>query len=249
MDSPAQADHCLTLPLGYGRTHAGTVAQGRGFNAYRLRRSHALWFDHTITYEKTFETYPLATTQHHHLMEGEHLIHTGHFNAVKQNPHAITPEHPPEHTLYPELLRGGPQWGMTIDLTACIGCNACTIACQAENNIPVVGKEQVRMGREMHWIRVDTYYHGAPANPRMYHQPVPCMHCEKAPCELVCPVSATLHSADGLNEMVYNRCIGTRYCSNNCPYKVRRFSFTSYVDDAESLKLQRNPDVTVRGRE
>jgi molybdopterin-containing oxidoreductase family iron-sulfur binding subunit len=185
-------------------------------------------------------------------MEGRHLVRAGTLEEFKRHPHfvqAMAEDPPLDMTLYPEVKYEGRAWGMTIDLSSCIGCGACVTACQAENNIPVVGKEQVMIGREMHWIRVDRYYAGDIDNPEVYHQPIPCMQCENAPCEPVCPVGATVHSKEGLNDMVYNRCVGTRYCSNNCPYKVRRFNFLLYQDwDTPSLKLQRNPNVSVRSR-
>jgi molybdopterin-containing oxidoreductase family iron-sulfur binding subunit len=194
----------------------------------------------------------LACTQFHHSIEGRHLLRSGTISQYRKNPsfaREMVPEKPKDLTIYPGFSYEGYAWGMTIDLSACTGCNACVVACQAENNIAIVGKEQVTRGREMHWIRIDRYYQGNLANPEISHQPVPCQQCENAPCELVCPVGATNHSAEGLNDMVYNRCVGTRYCSNNCPYKVRRFNFFRFQDfETPSLKLMRNPNVTVRSR-
>jgi molybdopterin-containing oxidoreductase family iron-sulfur binding subunit len=185
-------------------------------------------------------------------MEGRNAVRAVTREEYLRDPKSVheADETPPRTiTLYPDFKYDGYKWGMAIDVNACIGCNACVVACQAENNIPVVGKEQVLKGREMHWIRVDTYHQGAANDPETYFQPVPCMQCENAPCEVVCPVGATAHSDEGLNDMVYNRCVGTRYCSNNCPYKVRRFNFLLYQDwTTPSLKLARNPDVTVRSR-
>ena len=253
---PGQADDCVTVHLGYGRRRAGNIGSGIGFNANELRMSDALWGGPGLQIEKTGRRQTLVTTQHHYSMEDRQLIRTGTVAEYGKDPASITrtDELPPakSDTLYRNYSYQGLAWGMAIDLNTCIGCSACTIACQAENNIPVVGKEQVAAGREMHWIRVDRYYRGEVQNPATFHQPVPCMQCEDAPCELVCPVGATVHSEEGLNQMVYNRCVGTRYCSNNCPYKVRRFNFLEYdVNRFEArppLKLMRNPDVTVRTR-
>jgi molybdopterin-containing oxidoreductase family iron-sulfur binding subunit len=193
-----------------------------------------------------------ATTQNHARMEGRNLVRRASYEEFSRNPHFATDtpeERVPEHSLYPEYPYDGYKWGMSIDLNACIGCNACTIACQAENNIAVVGKDQVRRGREMHWIRVDRYYVETEQGFDTTFQPVPCMHCEHAPCEEVCPVGATVHDSQGLNLQVYNRCVGTRFCSNNCPYKVRRFNFLQYSNQhEESLKAMANPEVTVRER-
>jgi molybdopterin-containing oxidoreductase family iron-sulfur binding subunit len=251
-----QADDCVTVHLGYGRARAGHVGNGVGFNAYALRTVGAPWGGPGLEIVKTGDRHPLATTQHHQNMEGRDLVRSGTLAEFQQHPGTIAqggePSPAADETLYPPVEYKAHAWGMAIDLGACIGCNVCTMACQAENNIPVVGKEQVARGREMHWIRVDNYFEGAPENPRLHFQPVPCMHCENAPCELVCPVAATSHSSEGLNQMVYNRCVGTRYCSNNCPYKVRRFNFLEYdrsrFESAPVLKLLRNPDVTVRTR-
>lgn len=251
---PGQAENSITLHLGYGRTEIGRVGKGAGFDAYALRTSDALWFGDGLTIRNTGRKQLLATTQHHHDMEGRDFLRTGSLAQFVVDPKRIArpeKEPPPNETLYhpSEFQNRGYAWGMAVDLGVCIGCSACTIACQAENNIPVVGKEQVARGREMHWIRVDVYESGKAENPQFDHQPVACMHCEHAPCELVCPVGATVHDAEGLNLQVYNRCIGTRYCSNNCPYKVRRFNFLELNGDlSTSEKLVKNPEVTVRSR-
>jgi len=247
---PGHPDDVATLHLGYGRTRTGRVGIDRGFNAGVLRTSDALAFATGAQISPTGDTFPLACVQYHHLMEGRDLVREvarTELATLKKDEHELP-------SLWPVLTdeqekAGGYKWGMSIDLNACNGCNACVIACQAENNIPVIGKAEVMRGREMHWLRVDTYHQGEVENPKTFFQPVPCMHCETAPCEPVCPVAATVHSSEGLNDMVYNRCVGTRYCSNNCPYKVRRFNFLQYQDwETPSLKLGRNPDVTVRSR-
>ncbi len=305
---PGQADDVLGLHLGYGRTRGGQVAgiAGKmdsrvaltvvgedvgGFDAYRLQSSTAPWFFGGVQVHKTGGRDNIAAAQTHNSMEGRDILRMGTLAEYAKNP-SLKPEghEAPESSLYPEKVwdtEGHYQWAMTIDLSLCIGCNACVMACVAENNIPVVGKTQVLNGREMHWIRVDRYYKVSqnheskditdldndnasrikdafdPARIESAFQPVPCMHCENAPCEPVCPVAATVHSHEGLNQMVYNRCVGTRYCSNNCPYKVRRFNFLNYTDNQTQfsgtdngmiqdrrrlLKMVNNPDVTVRGR-
>ncbi len=249
---PGHPDDAITVHLGFGRTRAGRVGNGVGFDAFALRTSDAPWFGSGAQVTKTGERVYLACTQDHWSMEGRNPVRSVSLEEFEKDPHAIAEmgEAPPrELNMYPEFKYEGHAWGMAIDLGSCVGCNACTVACQSENNIPVVGKEQVARGREMHWIRVDRYFEGDVDSPSVHHQPVPCMHCEQAPCETVCPVAATVHSDEGLNDMVYNRCVGTRYCSNNCPYKVRRFNFFLYQDwTTPSLKLLRNPDVSVRSR-
>ena len=250
--SPGHPDESVTIHLGFGRTHSGRAGDHVGFNAFRLRTSDAMWAGNGLQLRRTGKTYPLASTQMQQYMEGRNLIISNTVDGFKQDPDFVKhlQESVPENlSLYPRWNYSGYAWGMSIDLTACVGCNACVIACQSENNIPVVGKEQVLSRRAMHWLRIDTYYKGSAERPEVFYEPVPCMQCEDAPCELVCPVQATNHSRDGLNDMVYNRCVGTRYCSNNCPYKVRRFNFLRFQDwTTDTIKLQRNPDVSVRSR-
>jgi len=248
---PGQADRSVTITLGYGRWQIGRVGRRVGFNAYPLRSERSPWRA-VGEIRPTDRTIQLATTQTHGSMEGRHLVREGTLERYREQPDFVRDyEHIPVEgkSMFPAHPYEGYSWGMAIDLAACIGCNACTIACQSENNIAVVGKEQVLNGREMHWIRVDRYFEGSLDDPSVVHQPVPCMHCENAPCEVVCPTNATVHDDEGLNAMVYNRCVGTRYCANNCPYKVRRYNFLLFSDwETETLKMGRNPDVTVRSR-
>ncbi|RYG88888.1 4Fe-4S dicluster domain-containing protein, partial [bacterium] len=294
---PGQPVGVTTIHLGYGRTAGGTLAtvgvdnegdQGGGFNAYKLKSGLAANYA-GLKVERTGGQTNLASTQGHSPLGGNRIpderdvIREANLAdylaqgapALIQG-HSMDPEEIKEANLYPEEIFEwhGDQWGMTIDMNTCVGCNACVTACQAENNISVVGKEQVGRNREMHWIRIDRYYSGTDENPAVTWQPIACVHCEKAPCEPVCPVAATVHSHEGLNQMVYNRCVGTRYCSNNCPYKVRRFNYLNYSDNQpmfaektgwdtrkvpgpmheqkaqgrEMLKMINNPRVTVRGR-
>ena len=277
---PGMADGVVALTLGYGRQRAGRIGSGVGFDTFTVRSSGAPGFDSGVSLTRLERTYPLSVTQNHGSMEGRPIVRESTLaelrseaSAPAETEGAQAAEAPKEgapkegtlgalgvyptetETHHPSLFKEqtydqGHQWGMTIDLNACIGCNACMTACQSENNVPVVGKDQVAKQREMHWIRVDRYFSGEPSgSPEVVFQPVPCMHCEDAPCEQVCPVAATVHDGEGLNVMVYNRCIGTRYCSNNCPYKVRRFNFFNFTKDTpDILRLAMNPDVTVRAR-
>ncbi len=251
-------DNSITVFLGYGRERAGRIGTGAGFDVYPMRTSQVAWFADGAKLTATGETYNLASTQGYQTMEtpvGDRaLVQERSLEEYKKEPNFAKEGEPPQDlTLYKpwqfEYEKETYSWGMAIDLNACVGCNNCIVACQSENNIAVVGKEQTLKGRHMHWLRVDTYYNGPRENPRGFFQPLPCMQCENAPCELVCPVQATVHSSEGLNDMVYNRCVGTRYCSNNCPYKVRRFNFLLFQDwETPQFKLMRNPDVTIRSR-
>ncbi|HEY6047183.1 MAG TPA: TAT-variant-translocated molybdopterin oxidoreductase [Pyrinomonadaceae bacterium] len=257
---PGQPDDVITVHFGYGRTGAGRVGSGPGFSAYDIRQSYAPWNLTGVRVEKTSGRFLLATTQAHFQMEDRDILRASTLEEYQKEKDHLREEREEQQkelrelSLYPEFdyknQGNGYAWGMSIDLNSCVGCNACMIACQSENNIPIVGKEQVVRSREMHWIRVDAYFKGDEHKPEgPFFQPVPCMHCENAPCEPVCPVHATVHSAEGLNDMVYNRCVGTKYCSNNCPYKVRRFNFFLYQDwESPTYQLMRNPDVSVRSR-
>ncbi len=274
--TPGLANGTVAVWLGYGRTAGGHVAgyvtsqaksiQSVGFRAETLRTSDSLWIAKGVEVEKTSKKVKLATTQDHHAidrigLEGlgkrlGQLIRETNLEDFKKHPdfakHVV--HHPPLGSLWEERSYDeGHKWGMSIDLSKCVGCNACVVACQSENNVPVVGKEQVLRGREMHWMRLDRYFSGDTEAPKVVSQPVMCHHCENAPCEEVCPVAATVHSHEGLNDMVYNRCIGTRYCANNCPYKVRRFNFFNNNKKYEQANMELatlvlNPEVTVRAR-
>jgi MoCo/4Fe-4S cofactor protein with predicted Tat translocation signal len=267
---PGNADNSIVVHLGYGRSRGGTVGTGPGFNANLLRTSTSPWMALGLQMAKTGTTYDFASVQHQYNIDFEghpgdqtdfasenafrrDLVQIATLDDFRKNPGFAQNEenqvdyHGP--SLYPAFKYEGNAWGMSIDLNRCVGCNACVVACQSENNIAVVGKDQVARGRSMHWIRIDTYFRGGLDNPEVYYEPLPCMQCENAPCEYVCPVGATTHSPEGLNDMTYNRCVGTRYCSNNCPYKVRRFNFYLYADyKTPSLFGVRNPNVTVRSR-
>jgi molybdopterin-containing oxidoreductase family iron-sulfur binding subunit len=272
---PGQPAGTVAVHLGWGRTACGRVGEGVGTDVYPLRGSDALHHA-PVTVTPTGERERVATTQDHHAIDtlganeaaarlpvlvremttAELRAGKAAADPVGHGPEAQAgePAHdeaPPPKP--PQLWRSfdyeGHKWGMAVDLDACVGCSACTVACQAENNIPVVGKDEVARGREMHWIRVDRYFKGEPERPQVVFQPVTCQHCENAPCEPVCPVAATLHDSEGLNVMVYNRCVGTRYCSNNCPYKVRRFNwFNNHKHPDPIQAMAYNPEVTVRGR-
>jgi molybdopterin-containing oxidoreductase family iron-sulfur binding subunit len=247
---PGHADESVTVFLGYGRTRAGRVGTGAGFDAGWIRPLATPWIGVGLEIRRTGTRWALATTQTQSTMEGREPVRIASFEEYQKDPKFAQADADANPlSLYPDVKYEGNQWGMALDLNACTGCGGCVVACQAENNIAVVGKKEVMIGRHMHWIRIDRYFEGGMDDPGTYHEPVLCMHCEDAPCEVVCPVAATVHSSEGLNEMVYNRCVGTRYCSNNCPYKVRRFNYYLYSDwDTPSVFGMRNPDVSVRSR-
>src|SRR5581483_4329522 len=274
---PGHPDDCVTLHLGWGRERAGRIGGDRenvrGFNAYALRTSDHLWSAPNVAISDAGEEMLLACTQNHSLMsqEGRHILRIRDINTGKEEGQEKEGGSKVSLSLYkpypyPDNVRKGNKWGMVIDQNACIGCNACVVACQSENNIAVVGKEEVSRGREMHWLRIDHYYRNHDESKEEqkqtveeqmneaegpFFQPMLCQQCETAPCELVCPANATQHDNEGINNMTYNRCIGTRYCSNNCPYKVRHFNFFAYSQEwhnSEVQKMVNNPNVTVRSR-
>jgi len=260
---PGHAHNSITMSLGYGRTSGGRISNNVGVNVSRLKRSDS-YLSSDVSVTGTGRSYVIACTQDHHGMGSEKLVadqiqkrlpmivREGTLDEYRSNPDFVNDvvEQPELSSLWKEKeYTDGYQWGMSIDLNVCTGCNACSIACQSENNIPVVGKDQVEKGREMSWIRLDRYFSGDVENPEMVFQPVACQHCEMAPCEQVCPVTATVHDDEGLNAMVYNRCVGTRYCANNCPYKVRRYNFYNFTSELpEIVQMSQNPNVTVRFR-
>jgi len=267
--APGHADGAVSIALGYGRRGVCHVCEGVGFDAYPLRTSNAMGFAAGASLRKTGAKHKFAETQSHQSMEGRDLVREGTTARYKEDPTfaktmGMDGHIPPNISLFTHPKLDSPeQWGMTVDLSTCTGCNACVVACQAENNVPIVGKDQVSRGRHMAWLRMDRYFAGDESDPEMLSQAIMCQHCENAPCETVCPVNATVHSEDGINLMAYNRCIGTRYCANNCPWKVRRFNFFDYnqrpLDQlylgpfakkgmAESLQMSKNPNVTVRMR-
>jgi MoCo/4Fe-4S cofactor protein with predicted Tat translocation signal len=243
---PGQAPDCVTLPLGWGRK-AGGLGTGAGFDAYRVRSANSPWLAEISSIRKTGETTRLATTQGQDRVLGRDLVREGTLQQFNDDPDSLKKKSKNE-SLYPPVEYPDRAWAMSVDLNSCIGCQACTIACQAENNVPIVGKDQVLNQRIMHWLRIDRYYSGSADTPDIAFEPMPCMHCENAPCEVVCPVHATVHDHEGLNLMVYNRCVGTRFCSNNCPYKVRRFNFFAFAHENERPPASWNPEVSVRGR-
>jgi Fe-S-cluster-containing dehydrogenase component len=247
---PGQADGVVGLAIGYGRNGAGRVADGVGVNAFALAgwaNGRAVTSGLPVKVEVRAKRIEMSGTQGHHTMEGRQLVVEEALKDHVKNPGGSIHRHK-MFSMWSEHEYKGHKWGMVIDLNTCTGCSACVIACQSENNIPTVGRRYVIEGREMHWLRIDRYYVGSPEDPDVVHQPLPCMHCDNAPCETVCPVAATTHSDEGTNDMIYNRCVGTRYCSNNCPYKVRRFNWFDYTEVVAPRHLALNPEVTVRHR-
>jgi len=260
---PGHAYGCVSIALGYGHTKGGKVAEGLGQNSYPLvsiENEQRIYNRTIISLTPTGENRTLALVQMHDSMEGRPIVRETDLADYVINPSAGNELHEKfekQHlTLYDDIKFDGLHWGLMVDLNTCTSCSACIIACQAENNIPVIGREEVKRNRIMHWIRIDRYYAGEPDNPKAVHQPVMCQHCDHAPCENVCPVSATNHSNEGLNQIAYNRCVGTKYCINNCPYKVRRFNWFQFAQNArfdynmnsDLGRMVLNPDVTVRER-